>query len=437
MHIFDLAKQKGIEALEIYTSVSTEKSVKTFNGTVESYQISDQALKSVRGLFNGKMGYVYTEDLNENEDKMLDRLIDNAKIVASPDVEEIFAGSETYPKIDEVIVEENITYDQIIDVMARINDTAKAHSEFVSDTNVQFSESRTKIVLENSKGLKLEKSDRYYFLLGSIVGTKGEQKTNVYEYEIKKNFNEFNPEKIGADGALEAVSQLGAGPCASGTYPIILKNSAASMILGTLGGSFNAESVQKGMSPLKGKLNQTIFGENITLVDDPFFKDGLNRSTFDDEGVATMITKVVDKGVLSTYLYNLKTAKKDNVESTGNGFKAGIAGKVGTSATNMYIEPGTLDFEQLFEGIESGIYITEVAGTHSGINQINGDFSLQSQGYLIENGKITSPVKLITIAGNFFEMLKNVSALGNDLKINYMGIGSPSLLIKGLAVSGK
>lgn len=437
MNFFDLAKQKGIEDIEIYTSVSTNKSIKTFNGVVESNQISDQALKSVRGIYNGKMGYVYTEDLNEDEDQLLNRLIDNAKVVASPDVEEIFAGSDLYPEIDDVIKDENITYDEIIKAMSTINDTAKAYSEFITDTNVSFSESRTKIVIENSKGLKLEKVDRYYFLVGSIVATKDDQRTNAWEYEIKKNFSEFNPEKIATEGATDTVSQLGAGPCKSGTYPIVLKNSVANSIIGTLTGSFYAESVQKGLSPLKEKLNQVILGENISIIDDPFFKDGLNRSTFDDEGVATKVTKLVDKGVLSSYLYNLKTARKDNVESTGNGFKGSIAGKVGTSTTNFYIEPGNLEFNQLFEGIENGVYITDVAGTHSGINAINGDFSLQSQGFMIENGEITTPVRLITIAGNFFEMFSNVEKLGNDLKVDYTGVGSPSLLIKGLAVSGK
>ena len=437
MKIFDLAKQKGIEDLEIYTSNSTETSLKTFNGAVESYQISDQALKSVRGIFNGKMGYVYTEDLNEDENYLLDRLIDNAKVVASPDVEEIFAGSEKYPEIDDVMKDETYTYDDMLNALVTLDKTAKEYSEFITDTNGSFSESNTKITIENSKGLKLEKTDRYFFVMGSVVGTKEDQRTNVWEYQITKNFSDLDPKKIATEGATEAVAQLGAEPCESGTYPIVLKNTAVDSILSVLKGAFYAESVQKGLSPLKDKLNTKIFGENITLVDDPFYKEGLNRSTFDDEGVATEFTTLVENGELKSYLYNLKSAKKDNVESTGNGFKMGISGKVATSTTNLYIKPGEHTLEQLFEGIEKGVYITEVAGTHAGINAINGDFSLQSQGFLIENGKLTRPVRLITIGGNFFDMFSNVGKLGNDIKSDYTGTGAPSILINGLAVSGK
>lgn len=437
MSIFKLAKAKGIEDLEIYTSVETEKTVKTFNGTVESYQISDQALQSVRGIYEGKMGYVYTEDLNEDQDTLLSNLIDNAKVVASPDVEEIFAGSEKYPEVDTTIKEENVTYDQIIETLAIVDRKAKEYSEFVTDTNCTFTQSNTKVTIENSKGLKLEKENRYYFVVGSVVGTKEDQRTNVWGYTIKKNFSDINPEELALEGATDAISQLGAEPCESGSYPVILKNTAVDSILSVLKGAFYAENVQKGLSPLKEKLNTQIFGENINLVDDPFFKDGLTISTFDDEGVATEITNLVENGMLNSYLYNLKSAKKDNVTSTGNGFKAGVSGKVGTSATNLYLKPGNYSFDGLLEGIEKGVYITEVAGTHSGINAINGDFSLQSQGFLIENGKLGRPVRLITIGGNFFTMFSNVEKIANDIKTDYSGVGSPSVLIKDLAVSGK
>jgi PmbA protein len=247
----------------------------------------------------------------------------------------------------------------------------------------------------------------------------------------------MNPEELALEAAKASVSALGAGPCTSGTYPVVLRNSAVTSILGVLTGAFYAENVQKGLSPLKEKLNTTIFGENITLIDDPFLKEGLSQSTFDDEGVATEVTTLVQNGELVSYLYNLKSAKKDNVESTGNGFKAGISAKVGTASTNMYIKPEENDFESLLEGIESGVYITEVSGTHAGINGINGDFSLQSQGFLIEDGKLTDPVRLITIGGNLFDMLSKVEKIGNDLKFDYTGTGAPSIKIKELAVSGK
>ncbi|XMB86095.1 TldD/PmbA family protein [Mycoplasmatota bacterium WC44] len=437
MLIFDIAKEKGIEDVEIYTLSSHNKSLKIFNGDVESYQISDQQVMSVRGIVDGKMGYVYTEDLNEDSHELLNRLIDNAKVVASPDIEEIFAGSESYVDLEEVISKEEITYDQIMEVMLKIDKVSKDYDNKVTDVNVSYSENSVEVVIENSKGLKLEKSDKYFMIFANVVGELDGQRSSAYEYELKKNFKEFNVEEIALGAAKATVSALGAGPCKSGTYPVILKNSVGNSMLSVLTGAFYAEGVQKGLSPLKGKLNTKIVGENITIVDDPFLKSGMNRSSFDDEGVATSVTTLVENGNLSSYLYNLKSAKKDNVESTGNGFKGGVQSKVGTSITNLYIKESNNTFEDLFEGIEKGIYITDVAGTHAGINSINGDFSLQSQGFMIENGKITTPVKLITIAGNYFEMLGKVEKIANDTKFDYSGVGTPSMLIKELPVSGK
>ncbi|XMB65915.1 TldD/PmbA family protein [Mycoplasmatota bacterium zrk1] len=436
MNIFNVAKQKGIEDLELYTSKSQGKNISALNGTVESYQISNQDLLSVRGIIDGKMGYVYTEDLNENTDELLNRLIDNAKIVSSPDVEEIFSGSDEYTDLGE-ISSEVVEHDEIISMVELINKTAKEFDSKISDTNIVFIENTNETKIQNSKNLKLEKKDKHYILGISTVGLLGEQKSSAFEFEVVKYFKDFNPKKIALDSAKAAVAELGAGPCKSGSYPIVLKNTAGSEILSAIRGMFYAENVQKGLSPLKDKLNEKITGGNISIVDDPFIKVGMNRSSFDDEGVSTSVTTLIENGNLNSYLHNLKSSKIDKVESTGNGFKASVQSKVGTSTTNLYIKENDSSFESLFEGIKKGVYITRVAGTHSGINGINGDFSLQSQGFMIEDGKITTPVRLITIAGNYFDMLSKVEKIANDMKFNLTGVGAPSMLIKELPVSGK
>jgi len=437
MNIFELAKTKGIEDLELYKAKTTNKSLKTFDDNVESYQISDQDLLSVRGIYNGKMGYVYTEDLDEDNNELLDKLIANAKVVSSPDIEEIFAGSKEYRKIDEEYVKVDTDYDEILAILNTLNKTAKSQDDVIKNVTASYSESYSYTTIENSKGLKLEKKDGYFVIVIQVIGRKDKSNSSSYEYQIKRKFEDLNPEEIAIEAAQTAIADLGAEPCKSDNYPVVLKNSAGNAILTALKGTFYADNVQKNLSPLKGKLGTDIAGGNITLVDDPFLKDGMTISTFDDEGVATKETKIIDGGKLNSYLHNLKTARKDNVESTGNGFKAAIQSKVGTSTTNLYIQKGDLSFDELIKDIDKGVYITSVHGTHAGINSINGDFSLQSQGYMIENGKVTSPLRLITIAGNYFEMLNKVEKISNEIKFDYSGVGTPTMLIKELAVSGK
>ena len=193
-----------------------------------------------------------------------------------------------------------------------------------------------------------------------------------------------------------------------------------------------AEEVQKNTSLFKGKLNQQVASKKITIEERPLDKNPFFRY-FDDEGVATYNKKIIDKGVLSTFLYNLATAKKDGVESTGNGYRGG--GKVGTSMANIVLKPGKKSEEELFREVNEGIYITSVEGLHAGMNAQSGNFSLQAKGFLIENGKKGKPVCLITVAGNLFDVFKNIKEVASNSNRHGKTIAS-SVYLKSIAVSG-
>ena len=158
---------------------------------------------------------------------------------------------------------------------------------------------------------------------------------------------------------------------------------------------------------------------------------------FDDEGVATFKKEVILKGTLKTLLYNLKTAYKAGVKSTGNGFKASYASPVSISSTNFYIEKGNKTFDELLKDVNEGVIITEFAGLHSGANSITGDFSLAAKGFYIKDGKKTFPIEQITVAGNYFDLLKNIKEIGNDLKFPMSSVGSPSVVLDELSIAGK
>ena len=205
-------------------------------------------------------------------------------------------------------------------------------------------------------------------------------------------------------------------------------------------GIFSAEAVQKNLSLLKGKLNEKIASDKFTLIDDPYMEDGLASKSFDGEGVACKYKRVIDKGVLKTYFHNLKTAKKDGVETTGNASKGSYKSSIGISPSNFYVEKGERELNEMVADLDKGILITELQGLHSGLNSISGDFSLAALGYLIESGKISRPLEQITVSGNYFEMLKNIEETGSDLKFGLPGgayIGSPSLKIKKLSIAGE
>jgi len=200
---------------------------------------------------------------------------------------------------------------------------------------------------------------------------------------------------------------------------------------------FSAENAQQKMSLLGGKEGTVIASEAVTLMDDPLLPGGLATGAFDAEGSASQTKAVIDKGVLTTLLHSRKTAKKQGVKSTGNAHRAGYSGPVRVSPSNFFFKPGEKDLAQLMESVGEGLLITDLAGLHSGANPTSGDFSLLAKGFTIEGGKRGKPVQQITVAGNFYQLLKAIREVGSDLQFPGSSVGSPSVDCGELNISGK
>lgn len=303
-----------------------------------------------------------------------------------------------------------------------------------------YNEIENERYIMNTKGVDLSDKQNGGIVYISVVAKEGNDTKTGTGYRLFSDFSQIDYKEIAKEAVDEAISMLGATPAKSDNYTTVIKNTVFADILKSFSSVFSGDNVQKGLSLLKDKLGEQIASPIFTLVDDPFLKGGFASRSFDDEGTSTNYKKVIDKGTLTTYLHNWKTAKKDNVVSTGNGSRASYKSPLSISPTNFYIESGEMSFHELLSDIERGIYITNVAGLHSGLNPVSGDFSLSAHGYEIRNGNIYRPVNQITIAGNFFEMLKNIEAIGNDLKFGLPTsgfFGSPSIKIKSLSVAGE
>jgi len=210
-------------------------------------------------------------------------------------------------------------------------------------------------------------------------------------------------------------------------------------LLATFSGVFSSENVQKGLSRMVE--GDVVASEAVTLVDDPFFPENPSPRNFDAEGCPTAKKNIIEKGKLNTLLYNLKTAAVAGKETTGNASKAGYDAPVAIRPFSMYLEGGELTPEQLLEKAGNGVYITSLEGLHAGANPISGDFSLQSAGFMIENGKKTITVKSFTVAGNFYQVLKDITCLANNshlpMAMGATAFGAPDVLVEGLSIAGK
>ena len=285
--------------------------------------------------------------------------------------------------------------------------------------------------------MDISKKDEICVFYANVLANEGNDNKSAYEIRVLRDLENYDVDEYVKILRDKVTSKLNAVQVKSGKYKVILKNETMCSLLGALCGLFNGENVYKGISQLKDKCGEIIFDEKITIKDDPLKKDGLSSTPFDDEGVACFTKTIVDHGRLKMFLHNQKSAAMMKCKSTGNGFKSGYASSVGISPTNFYIENGENSFDDLLTIMEDGLIIDELNGLHAGLNPISTDFSLQASGYLVKNGKIVRPVNLITVAGNFLDMMKKVEAVGDDTYDSLSGISSPSLLLNELSISGE
>jgi PmbA protein len=440
---FEKAQKRGLDEFEVYYGSGKSFSVKIFDGEVDDYKNSQGLGLSFRAIYNGQMGYSYTENFDESSvDMLIDEAIDGASTLERDSLEEIYNGDKEYEDINNYNdAIEKISSEVKIDFAKKLEAEAKKLDNRVTSVNYcLYGEGSGERIIMNSKGLRLrDKGNDAYCYLSVVVKENEDTKTGS-AYRLSKNFDDFDAKEIAKEAVEEAISLLGAKPIDSGEYDVIIRNKTFASLLGAMSGIFSAEAVEKGLSKLEGKIGMQIAVDEFNLVDNPHMENGGSSRAFDDEGVATTCKKLIENGILKGYLHNLKTAKKAGIKSTGNGQKGSYKSGINIAPFNFYLEPGTLSLEQMKNKMDKGLLLIEFGGLHSGLNGISGDFSLITSGYYIENGKIIRPVNQITIGGNYFDLLKKIDTIGADLEFNLPGvatIGSPSVLIKNMKIGGK
>ena len=439
--LFSEGETYGFTDMELYYEKTDSLRCQVFEGEVDGYESATVSGVSLRGLYKGKMGYAYTEKLEEDS---IPYLLDNAKenaVLMESDPEALFSGSDHYEKLDLYTdALDDVQPEAIISFLKRVEEKANAFDPRVRHTEMTIMERKTfEKGLYNNRGLALSERNNFLLTLVSVsVEDSGELKSGM-QFKISKDFAEMDADRLAKEAVEKALYALGGKVYPNKNYPVVFENNAAATFLATFASSFSAEAVQKEQSRLKGRLNDQIASDIVTLIDNPFLPEGIASRTFDAEGVPTSKCKVVDHGRLTTFFHNQQTAKKDGVSSTGHGGRHSYKGALQVSPSNFFVDPGKESFEALYSSMDEGIIITDLAGMHSGADPISGDFSLAADGFYVKDGKIVGPTNLMTVAGNFFDVLKDVIHVGNDLTFSPMSmngyIGSPSLKIKQLSIA--
>ena len=434
--LFNLAKERGIEEIELAFSTSNKLSFSLVHGEVDNYNSASSSSYVIRGIYKGKLGSVssdvYSNDLVEY---FVDEIINNAKYIENDDPVFIFGGSEKYKKVNTYNRElGKVSIDEKMKKLHELEDKIRnGDPRIIEVQSVEYEENESSSTIINSKGLKLTQKNNYYAYVGVALAKQGEQVKSGYDFIFDNDFSKLDIDKLAKRVVDTTVSQLGGEPCESSNYRAVLSPEVVRALLSAYIDSAIAEDVQKNSSLFVGKLGQKVASSKVTVEDKPLAKTVFAR-WFDDEGVATSNRAIIKNGVLQTYLYNLTTAAKENRESTGNA--SGAGSKVGTSPWYLEMKPGKKSQEELFQEVGNGVYITDVSGLHAGLNPQSGNFSLQSTGFLIKDGKKDRGLDIITISGNLMKLFNDIQVVGNDSH-EFIGCKVPSVIVKTIGVSGK
>jgi len=434
--ILTKAKQAGAETADALVADGTSLSLGWRLGKLENLDRSEGGDLGLRVFIGKKQAVVSSSDLSE---KAIDELVEQAVNMAKAAPEDPYCGiaeaSQIADRFPELALSDTAEPDveQLKAWAAAAEDAARAVEGVTNSEGADASWGRSTVALAATNGFSGTYSITRYSLSASVLAGQGTAMERDYDYATTVFLDDLpDPAKIGRTAGEKAVARLNPRKVGSGQFPVLFDPRCSNSLLGHLGGAINGSSIARGTSFLKDRLGEQIFPEHIVIVEDPHRAKGMKSKPFDAEGIANQRRNIIDKGVLTTWVLDLASARQLGLESTGHAAR-GTGGPPSPSLTNFHMEPGSLSRDALIKQAGTGFYVTEMMGM--GVNGVTGDYSRGASGYWIENGELAYPVSELTIAGNLKDMFMNLTP-ADDLEFKY-ATNAPTLRIDGMTVAGK
>ena len=442
--------KKGADNAEVFIRTGRSISVAAKNGELETIDTAKNFGIAIKVIKNHRLGFSFTSspDPAQIED-ILNRAVSGADWTAEDAFTDI---PDSKPPSEVSILDndlKNIKEKDISEHALSLEQTALDHDPRISKVrNSEVGVALGKTVIVNSKGVNISYESGYITASVSPLATDGQDSQMGWASASSRKFRAVDFSSLAVEASKRAVSLLGARKISTSRVPVLLDPSVAADFLGVFSSSLSAEAVQKKRSFLAGKEGKAIAGAEINLIDDGLLDWGIGTKPADDEGVPALKKTIISGGVLTGFIHNYYTAKKQGVESTGNASRHGYKSLPGIDVTNLYIKPSQelqSDVEspkseerigwddRLIRSIHKGLLVLDAMGVHTA-NPVTGDFSVGVSGLWIENGEIAFPVKEAMMSGNVLDMFGRIKAVGTELKF-FGKIGSPSLLIEEMDIS--
>jgi PmbA protein len=443
--VVDRALRAGANEAEVVIREGDEFSTLVRMGQVETLKESGARGIGLR-VFLGSSGAYRTANTSSSDfsPSGIAHLVSSAIDLAKVTSQDPFTGMPEPEAMGQISADLGLYFDDVYSLppAERIDYARRAEAAALSaDPRLQnsdggsFDAATGHKVMVNSRGFSGEYRRSYCSLSAMPIAQTAEgNMQRDYWYSSARTVAKLeSPESIGLEAARRTLRRLNARRVPTQSVPIVFAPEIARSLVGSMFEAANGDSIYRGASFWANKLGAQVASPNVTVIDDGTLPGLFGTAPFDGEGLPTRRTVIVENGVLKNYLLNTYTARKLNMQSTGNASR-GLAGTPGIGAGNLFLVKGNISPQQLLSEVKSGFYVTELMG--SGVNMVTGDYSRGAAGLWIENGELTFAVEEVTIAGNLKEMLHNITAIADDLEFRG-AVTSPTLRIDGMTIAGE
>ena len=443
------ALERGGDLAELYAEDRHAFNLSLDDGRVESPRDGRERGACVRVVDGESTYYGYVDGVAEEEllrvagsvsEAVRGKRREPASLTAA-------AGERVHPV---AIAPEDVDAAAKRDLLRTCDDRARSAGGEVAQVRVGYAQGRRLVEVFNSDGLSAADDRTRIRLSAQVVGRRDgrvETGTDTRGGHAGWELLEDNPGSVAESAARKALTMLDARDAPTGALPVVVGNGFGGVLLHeAVGHGLEADAVQKRASVYAGKLGEQVAEPFVTAYDDGHRSGAWGSDGIDDEGTPTRRTTIVEEGRLTSYLSDLLRARKDGVASTGNGRRESFRHLPVPRMTNTFFAPGEASSEDLIAGVERGLYAVSFGGGQ--VEPATGDFVFGvSEGYLIEDGRVTAPVRGATLVGNGLEALAAIDGIAADLDIatGYCGkagqtvpagVGQPHVRIRRLTVGG-
>jgi PmbA protein len=436
----EAAVAAGASDADAWAEESTSRRVRVYAGEVESLSDAGGRGIGVRAFAGARAGYAYGTDLSDEGVAETARAAREAAELADEDEYEGLPDELGTADVNGLASGAFADWptERVVELALAVDRAARAPAGVTQVENSVYSDGRGSVALANSRGFAASYESTQAWAYSSAFAGEGADLMTGLGVGLGRDPGALDPDAIGTEAAERALALVGARQPESRRCAVVLDSFVAASFVGFIGSMLSADAVQRGRSLFADREGDEVAGPAFRIADDGTDPDGPASAPFDGEGTPTRRTGLIEDGRLLGFLYDSRTARRAGRSTTGNASRASYRTPPSVSTQNLIVEPGDLDLAGLVAEAGEGLYVTDVAGLHSGVNPVSGTFSVGASGRLIENGELGTPVREITIASDLVSMLKSVRFSGSEARFVPFGgsVKSPPLLVAEMAVSG-